>query len=266
MQYNAKTVLRLIPNVTLARLFAPYSAFAGFAWDAGSKGSADRIFERWQTMEDGEVRAVGRILRQAHCLATPRGTRALIEAGRDQGLDLAEELAALGNAHERALACSLDHPEVFSAARILDGRRSRWRPASRRCEFSREANHGMLIWKRRASPIAGGSTRGSGQALSDSALVHAAPRAAAACRSAPGMPARTMPMRLSTREKLWADYSLVDLEIDTLCLQPPGAPCKAGCPTFYGEGFDGRRKSRSSSCRLSARFAVRLRVMFVELS
>jgi hypothetical protein len=43
-----------------------------------------------------------------------------IEAGRDQGLDLAEELAARGNAHERALACSLDHPEVFSAARILN--------------------------------------------------------------------------------------------------------------------------------------------------
>jgi len=85
MQYNAKTVLRLIPNVTLARLFAPYSAFAVFAWDAGSKGSADRIFERWQTMEEGEDRAVGRVLRQVHCLATPRGTRALIEAGRDRG-------------------------------------------------------------------------------------------------------------------------------------------------------------------------------------
>jgi hypothetical protein len=85
MQYNAKTVLRLIPNVTLARLFAPYSVFEDFDWDAGSKGSADRIFECWQTMEDGEVRAIGRVLGQVHCLATPRGTRALIEAGRDQG-------------------------------------------------------------------------------------------------------------------------------------------------------------------------------------
>ncbi|MGB9618783.1 MAG: hypothetical protein ACPL7K_00045, partial [Armatimonadota bacterium] len=47
------------------------------------------------------------------CLATPRGTRALIEAGRDQGLDLAEELAALGNAHERALACSLNRPRLM---------------------------------------------------------------------------------------------------------------------------------------------------------
>lgn len=120
MQYNAKTVLRLIPNETLARLFAPYPVFADFDWGAGSKASADRIFERWQTMEDGEIRAVGRVLRQAHCLATPRGTRALIEAGRDQGLDLVGKFAALGNAHERALACSLDHPEVFSAARILD--------------------------------------------------------------------------------------------------------------------------------------------------
>ena len=111
-------------------MFAPYSAFAGFDWNAGSKGSADRIFERCQTMEEGEVRAVGRVLRQVHCLATPRGTRALIEAGRDQGLDLAEELAALSNGHERALACWLDHPEVFSAARILDHieglRRTSW--------------------------------------------------------------------------------------------------------------------------------------------
>jgi hypothetical protein len=104
MQYNAKTVLRLIPNETLARLFAPYPAFADFDWNAGAKGGAYRIFERWQTMDDGDVRAVGRVLRQVHCLATPRGTRALIEAGRDQGLDLVEELAALGNAYERALA------------------------------------------------------------------------------------------------------------------------------------------------------------------
>jgi len=130
MQYNAKTVLRLIPNETLARLFARYPAFADFDWNTGSKGGADRIFERWQTMDDGDVRAVGRVLRQVHCLATPRGTRALIEAGRDQGLDLVEELAVLGNAHERALACSLDHPEVFSAARILDHieglRRTSW--------------------------------------------------------------------------------------------------------------------------------------------
>jgi hypothetical protein len=130
MQYNAKTVLRLIPNETLARLFAPFPAFADFDWNTGSKGGADRIFERWQTMDDGDVRAVGRVLRQVHCLATPRGTRALIEAGRDQGIDLAEELAALGNAHERALACSIDHPEVFSAARILDHieglRRTSW--------------------------------------------------------------------------------------------------------------------------------------------
>jgi hypothetical protein len=130
MQYNAKAVLRLIPNETLARLFAPYPGFADFDWNAGSKGTADRIFERWQTMGDGDVRAVGRILRQVHCLATPRGTRALIEAGRDQGLDLAEELAALGNAHERALACYLDHPKVFNAARILDHieglRRTSW--------------------------------------------------------------------------------------------------------------------------------------------
>jgi hypothetical protein len=130
MQYNAKTVLRLIPNETLARLFAPYPAFADFDWNAGAKGGADRIFERWQSMDDGDVRAVGRVLRQVHCLATPRGTRALIEAGRDQGLDLAGELAGLGNAHERALACSLDHPEVFSAARILDHieglRRTSW--------------------------------------------------------------------------------------------------------------------------------------------
>lgn len=68
MQYNARTVLRLIPNVTPARLFTPYSAFADFDWGARSKASTDRIFNRWQTMEDGEVRAIGRVLRHVHCL------------------------------------------------------------------------------------------------------------------------------------------------------------------------------------------------------
>lgn len=37
MQYSAKTVLRLIPNETLARLFAPHPAFAGFNWNRAPK-------------------------------------------------------------------------------------------------------------------------------------------------------------------------------------------------------------------------------------
>jgi hypothetical protein len=130
MQYNTKTVLRLVPSVTLARLLTRHKVFADFPWEANPGGHVDRVFERWQEMEEKDSREVGRVLRQVHMLATPRGTRALIEAGRDQGLDLAAGLGTLTNAHERALACYLDHPEVFSAARILDHieglRRTSW--------------------------------------------------------------------------------------------------------------------------------------------
>ena len=44
----------------------------------------------------------------------------LIEAARDRGLEIAQDMGARQNAHERAFFCFLDHPEVFENARTLD--------------------------------------------------------------------------------------------------------------------------------------------------
>jgi hypothetical protein len=83
-------------------------------------------------------------------------------------LDVAEvvELSAEGltvdldyieDALPRDRAIKEDRIAVCPSRKGSLGRRSCWRSARRRFASSREANHGMLIWKARASPTQGGS-------------------------------------------------------------------------------------------------------------
>jgi hypothetical protein len=120
MQFNSKSFLRQVSNPTLARFFSRYPTFAEFDWKTLKNNQIDPIFETWNILPDDERREATRISRQAHSLASVRGTRALIEAGRERRVDLTEKLKALKSGQERALTCFLDHPDVFGAARILD--------------------------------------------------------------------------------------------------------------------------------------------------
>jgi hypothetical protein len=120
VQFNSKSFLRQVSNPTLARFFSRYPTFSAFDWKNLKEHQVDPIFEIWNTLPDDERREATRISRQAHALASVRGTRALIEAGRERNLDLTEKLKPLKSGHERALTCFLDHPDVFGAARILD--------------------------------------------------------------------------------------------------------------------------------------------------
>lgn len=120
MQFNSKSFLRQVSNPTLARFFSRYPTFSTFDWKNLKENQIEPIFETWNTLPEAERREATRISRQAHALASVRGTRALIEAGRERNLDLTEKLKLIQSGHERALTCFLDHPDVFGAARILD--------------------------------------------------------------------------------------------------------------------------------------------------
>jgi hypothetical protein len=120
VQFNSKSFLRQVSNPTLARFFSRYPTFSEFDWQTLKEHQVEPIFETWNTLPDDERREATRISRQAHALASVRGTRALIEAGRERNLDLTEKLKPFKSGHERALTCFLDHPDVFGAARILD--------------------------------------------------------------------------------------------------------------------------------------------------
>ena len=120
MQFNSKSFLRQVSHPTLARFFSRYPTFSEFDWKALKENQIDPIFQTWNTLPDSERREATQISRQAHALASVRGTRALIEAGRERNLDLTEKLKPIKSGQERALTCFLDHPDVFGAARILD--------------------------------------------------------------------------------------------------------------------------------------------------
>jgi hypothetical protein len=112
--------LRQVPNSLLARHFSHFGGFADFDWSHLKESRIEGIFEQWQDLPEAERRQVGGTFRKIHSMATARGTRVLIEAARDRGLDIAQDMGARKNAHERAFACFLDHPDVFENARTLD--------------------------------------------------------------------------------------------------------------------------------------------------
>jgi len=120
VQYNPRSFLRQVPNSLLARFFSRFGGFTDFDWRQLKEAQIEGAFERWQELPEAERRQVGGTFRQIHSMATPRGTRVLIEAARDRGLEIAQDMGARQNAHERAFFCFLDHPEVFENARTLD--------------------------------------------------------------------------------------------------------------------------------------------------
>ena len=120
MQYNPRSFLRQVPNSLLARHFSHFLGFADFDWSRLKESRIEGMFEQWQDLPEAERRQVGGMFRKIHSMATARGTRVLIEAARDRGLDIAQDMGALKNAHGRAFTCFLDHPDVFESARTLE--------------------------------------------------------------------------------------------------------------------------------------------------
>lgn len=119
-QYNPRAFLRQVPNALQARFFLRYDAFSAFDWSHQKETQVEAVFDCWQQMPEAEKRQVGAVFRQVHSMASSRGTRVLVEAARDRGLEIASDLGARKNAHDRAIWCFLDHPEVFANARTLD--------------------------------------------------------------------------------------------------------------------------------------------------
>ena len=120
MTYNPRSFLRQVPNALQVRFFSRYDAFSGFDWSHRKETQVEAVFARWQQMPEAERRQVGNVFRQVHSMANSRGTRVLVEAARDRGLEIAPDLGAKKNAYDRAFWCFLDHPEVFANGRTLD--------------------------------------------------------------------------------------------------------------------------------------------------
>jgi hypothetical protein len=119
MPYNPRLILRQVTNSLLAAFFSRYSGFSGFNWNRLSETNVEPIFATWQQLPEPERFEVSRIFREAHSLATASRITTLIEAARDSGIDITQEMRARRSGAERALWCYMHHLSVFESALTL---------------------------------------------------------------------------------------------------------------------------------------------------
>lgn len=117
--FNPLSFFRHVPNALLEQFFSSVPAFTGFDWRVVSEHRVESIYERCNLIPPDESAKLFNIFRAVESLATVVGTQALIEASRDVDIDIAAEIAAKMNAHERALWCYIRDTRIFRTARIL---------------------------------------------------------------------------------------------------------------------------------------------------
>lgn len=117
--FNPLTFFRHVPNALLEQFFSSVPAFSGFDWAGLSERRVQPIHDLCNTLPPGESTRIFNICRTAESLANPTGTQVLIEAARDMDIEVAVEMAAKKNAHERALWCYMRDKRIFRCARML---------------------------------------------------------------------------------------------------------------------------------------------------
>jgi hypothetical protein len=116
--YNPRAVVEKTPNVLLHRLLSPYKAFADLDWKALAENDAGPILQRLSALDEADRHHIGVRWRQVHALADSMGTAVLTQAGRACKFDIADKLAAMKNAYERAFWCLVEHPQLFDHQRV----------------------------------------------------------------------------------------------------------------------------------------------------
>jgi len=116
--YNPRVVVEKTPNVLLRRFLSPYKAFSDLDWKTLAENDAEPILQRLPALDEADRHYIGVRWRQVHALADSMGTAVLSEAGRDCQLDVADRLAAMKNAYERAFWCLVEHPRLLDHQRV----------------------------------------------------------------------------------------------------------------------------------------------------
>jgi hypothetical protein len=117
--FDLPTFFRRVSNPLLQRFFADTPAFTDFDWRSVSARKIEPILHRFNALTQEQRRTAFHVFHRAESLASPLGTRVLIEASRNKGGDVAGKLAAMNNAHDRAFWMCLTHPDVIDVARTL---------------------------------------------------------------------------------------------------------------------------------------------------
>lgn len=117
--FNPLSFFRHVPNPLLERFLSSFPDFAGFDWSVVTERRVEPVLDRCHAMPPAECARIFRIFRMVDSLANPIGTQVLIEAAHDVDLDIAEAIAAMRNAHERALWCYMQDKRIVEGARTL---------------------------------------------------------------------------------------------------------------------------------------------------
>ena len=116
--YTPRTVVGRTSNALLQRFLSDHRPFDDLDWKKLKENDAEPILQRLQMLEEAQRRQIGVAWRKVHDLADAQGTAVLIAAGRDAGLNIANDLAAKRNAYERAFWCLLEYPHLLDSQRV----------------------------------------------------------------------------------------------------------------------------------------------------
>lgn len=116
--FNPRVVVEKTPNALLKRFLSEFPRFSGLNWKSLAETDVEPILQRVRASADHVRRFIWVRFQQAHALADSHGTAALIAAGRDCNLEIANDLATKKNAYERAFWCLVEHPVLFDSERI----------------------------------------------------------------------------------------------------------------------------------------------------
>lgn len=116
--YNPRVVVERTPNALLHLFLSRYKAFSDLDWKTLAENDAGPILQRLLAMDETHRHHIGVRWRQVHALADSTGTAVLTKAGHECGLNIADGLAAMKNAHERAFWCLVEHPRLFDHEQV----------------------------------------------------------------------------------------------------------------------------------------------------
>jgi hypothetical protein len=111
--YNPRVVVEKTPNTLLHRFLSRYNVFSDLDWKTLAENDAGPILQRLPALDEADRHHIAVRWRQVHALADSTGTAVLTKAGHDCGLNIADVLAAMKNAYERAFWCLVEHPRLF---------------------------------------------------------------------------------------------------------------------------------------------------------
>lgn len=119
-EYAPRMFLRDVPNELLKEYFTKRGELAGINWDDLEETAMEPVYNAWQALPEQAQEEIERDFREIYDLASPEGTRAIVEEGRFHGTDLIDDIELHEGFLNKAFWVFLNHRRIFAVAYLLD--------------------------------------------------------------------------------------------------------------------------------------------------